>query len=163
MELILIRHGKAEERGDPSLDAKRALTPEGRKKLLKSMPGLRSFIEKTDRMLIWSSRLDRAAQTADVLAGIFGTPVIDYHEFISEGVFTDMLEALAAVKPSDTVLVVGHEPYLGLWSQQLCGLTLPFKKGAAAGFSISGLNPPEAELIWFAQPQTLTRMNRDSR
>ena len=160
MELILIRHGKAEERSGQMEDARRELTAEGRKKLDQTMPGLQPFLQNANRIRIWSSRLERAVQTAQIIAGLYKVAQIEYFDFISEGTSAELLAALAKVKTTETVLLVGHEPYLGMWSEQLGGQLLPFRKGSAACFAIASLDPLEAELVWYAQPLALARIAR---
>ncbi len=158
MELILIRHGKAQERSAAMEDANRALTDNGKNNLLKSLPNLKLLIKNLDEAHIWSSRFTRAAQTAELISKIFNIQNIEYFDFISDGNFDVLNESLTKIKPSGTVLIVGHEPHLSIWSQQLVGLTLPFKKGAAAGFRIDADHPQNAELLWFFQPRALSRL-----
>lgn len=158
MEIILVRHGKAEERSEEQDDSTRALTADGRKKLLKTLPALRGLIRNPDKVQIWSSPLTRAAQTADIMAGLLGLQLVICHDFIADGRFEAFLTALAEVKSGETILVFGHEPTLGLWSQALCGQHLLFKKGTAAGFTIDTLDPVSADLLWFIQPQAMQRL-----
>jgi phosphohistidine phosphatase SixA len=159
MEIILVRHGKAGNAADNMDDAKRPLTPGGRKKLQQTMPSLRLLVKNLDKAQIWSSPLERAVQSAGILAKLFSIPEIKQFDFIAEGNFTGLTDALESVKASSTIIIVGHEPSLSEWSQQLCGVALPFKKGAAAGLSIGKLNPLESELLWFFQPQPIGRLS----
>jgi phosphohistidine phosphatase len=159
MELILVRHGKAEERNEEHDDSTRALTADGRKKLLKTLPALRGLIRSPAKIQIWSSPLTRAAETADIMAGILGLQLIVCHDFIADGNYDALLAALAEVKSSETIMIFGHEPTLGLWSQALSGHQLMFKKGAAAGFAIDSLDPVSADLLWFIQPQAMQRLS----
>jgi phosphohistidine phosphatase len=161
MELIMIRHGKAEKQNGNTEDAKRVLTAEGKKKLLKTMPNLGLLIKNLDKAQIWTSNLDRAKQTAAVISDLFGIQNIRYFDFIGDGNFDLLAETLAGEKLSSTVLIVGHEPFLSIWSQQLCGLALPFKKGAATSIRISKLTPLTAELLWFFQPQSIRRLGEN--
>lgn len=158
MELILIRHGKAEARNDEHDDSTSALTADGRKKLLKTLPALRGLIRNPEKVQIWSSPLTRAAETADIMAGLLGLQLVICHDFVADGNFEALLTALADVKPGETIMVFGHEPTLSIWSQALCGQQLLFKKGAAAGFAIDTLDPVAAELLWFLQPQAMQRL-----
>jgi len=162
MELVLIRHGKAEEQSEKSEDAKRALSADGKKKLLKTMPSLGLLIKNPGKAQIWTSQLDRATQSADVISKLFNIQEIKHFDFISDGNFSALTDALAKVKPSSTIIVVGHEPYLGNWTQQLCGQTLPFKKGAVSGIKINKFDPLTAELLWFYQPLALGRLAENS-
>src|SRR5262245_29314051 len=69
-QLLLIRHGVAEERGPawPD-DAKRPLTEEGIERLQKSARGLERLDVWID--IILTSPLVRARQTADIVASAF--------------------------------------------------------------------------------------------
>jgi phosphohistidine phosphatase len=159
MELILIRHGQAQAPGENLEDARRTLTSEGRKKLNRTLPSLGLLVKNLGKAQIWSSPLDRAVQTADILARIFHVTDIQRHEFVGSGDFVALCQQLSITRPSSTILIVGHEPHLGDWSRQLCGLQLPFKKGSAAGLKISSLTPLDSELLWFFQPQPFGRLS----
>lgn len=159
MEIILVRHGKAGNTADIMDDAKRPLTSGGRKKLEQTMPSLERLVKNLGKAQIWSSPLARAVQTAGIIAKLFSIPEIKQFDFISEGNFAALTEALASEKTSSTIIIVGHEPTLSEWSQRLCGVSLPFKKGAAAGIRVGKQNPLESELLWFFQPQPIGRMN----
>lgn len=157
MEIVLIRHGKAEERSDDRPDESRSLTAEGRRRLEKSLPGYRRFLGRQCPLLIWSSPLLRAVQTAEIIARELQIDEVGQHDFLASGDFSACLKALAGVEADTCLILVGHEPHLGEWSRLLCGLPLPFKKGAAAGFSLASLSPLLSELLWFAQPDILIR------
>lgn len=161
MELILIRHGKAEEGHDMSDDHLRKLTSDGKKRLYKTLPSLGLLIRNLDQAQIWSSSLARAVQTAEIVSRMFGSFDVQQFEFVSSGEFTDLTAALAAVQSSATVIIVGHEPILSDWARQLCGAALPFKKGAAACIHIDFSDPPAHELLWFFQPQPLARLGEN--
>jgi len=158
MELILIRHGKADERQEMTDDSLRKLTAEGKKRLNKTLPSLGLLIKNIDKAQIWTSPLIRARQTADIVARILGVPDIAEHEFISNGEFTDLATALADQRTSAQVILVGHEPYLSEWTQKLCGASLSFKKGATACIQVNPTDLAASELLWFFQPQPLGRL-----
>ena len=63
-ELLLVRHGIAEERAEAADDAQRSLTPEGRERTIAQ---LRSLVElDLNCDLVLSSPLVRARQTAEL-------------------------------------------------------------------------------------------------
>ena len=157
-ELILVRHGKAEDRSDMADDALRALTEPGVKDFRQSLPGLLSLIGAGQNTLVWSSPLRRAAQTAALITDSLGISAAQEYEFIGDGDWKAFSRRLAGVKQSGCLIVVGHQPYLSDWSQSLTGLPLPFKKGSAAGFRLKSLTPLQAELMWFLQPKALRRL-----
>jgi phosphohistidine phosphatase len=158
MYLILMRHGIAEDAGPGQPDADRRLTLQGRHRLNDALPGLRRFLAGQDAVEIWSSPLSRAIETAEVLAdGLMAEKIRQLYEIASGDLKAFLLQA-EKMPAQSTVIVVGHEPTLSLWSQELCGVWLPFKKGAAAAIDIQTVRPPTGQLLWFAQPKTLRRL-----
>lgn len=158
MELILIRHGKAEERSDQQDDSLRKLTQAGKKHLQLTLPSLGLFIKNLDKVQIWTSPLVRAVQTADLVARQFGIQEIQQHDFIADGDLPALTAALAGLRQSATVIIVGHEPTLGDWARNLCGAALTFKKGAAACIRLDTPDMGGGELLWFFQPLPLSRL-----
>ena len=70
MDLLIIRHGHAEPRGDSGGDASRRLTEDGRKKLRRGVKGLRKLVPELDALV--SSPLVRAVETAAIVAEAYG-------------------------------------------------------------------------------------------
>jgi len=134
MDLILLRHGEAEDAADPADDAVRRLTDDGRKKLTGSLPQLRLLLDDKKRLVIWTSPLARARQTAEILRdclaaqGLRVPKVLPEHEFIASGDWNGFILAAKTLDPASSLVLVGHEPYWGTWSQRLCSCLLPFKK-----------------------------------
>ena len=157
MQIIFIRHGIAENCSDDQSDFSRRLTAKGRERLERTLPQLRPFISDKNEVQIWSSPLVRARETSEIAADIFHVKDISVRDFISEGYFNGFREAVETLDPAidRTIIVVGHEPFMSNWSQALCGASLPFKKGAAAGFSYQKDEPDTSELQWFFQPELM--------
>jgi phosphohistidine phosphatase len=158
MQLILFRHGIAEDAGPGQPDADRRLTAQGKHRLHDALPGLRRYLSGQDPVEIWSSPLCRAVETAEVLASGLITGKVRQLDEIVSGDLAAFLKQAEKMPAQSTVVVVGHEPTLSLWSQELCGVWLPFKKGAAAAIDIQALRPPAGQLLWFAQPKILRRL-----
>jgi len=158
-ELILVRHGKAEDRNKMVDDAQRGLTEEGVKEFRQSLPTLSSLMHSWHNTLVWTSPLQRAVQTAALITDLVGTSEMQKYEFIRDGDWKAFSRRLAGVKQSEYLIVVGHQPYLSDWSKCLTGLPLPFKKGSAAGFRLKSIAPLQAELMWFLQPKALRRLD----
>ena len=136
LEIILLRHGIAENRADDGTDFNRKLTKEGKEKLKKRLPYLKDSIMFKDQVEIWSSPLRRARETAEILGNAIGSEKILYHDFIGEGDFDSFLMSVVKEKEEKTIFVVGHEPYLGEWAYELADQSIGFKKGAAAAFTV---------------------------
>lgn len=155
-----MRHGKAEEPGDRVfLDANRALTGEGRKRVENASPGISKFIRcNSAPVMIWSSPLLRAKQTAEIVASHVGKIKIQYHEAIATGELDILVKEWARLDDEVTLIIVGHEPYLSHWAERLAGLRLIFKKGACAGFDIEAASPAKGKLKWYASSSMLARL-----
>ena len=158
MELVMIRHGQADEQKDGQPDAGRRLTAEGRQKLAENLAGYRHCISEGAGLLIWTSPLIRAVQTAEIIAEALQIGKIRQAASIGAGDFESFAMDLRDAADASCLVIVGHEPHLGIWSQLISGIWLPYRKGAAAGFNLTALAPVSGELLWFAQPRILRRM-----
>ncbi len=104
MELILWRHAEAED-GPP--DDERKLTPKGERQAEKMATFLRARLPQDIRILC--SPAIRAQQTVQALTKHFETiPVLG-----TGALPQDVLDAAGWPEHGDSVLVVGHQPYLG--------------------------------------------------
>ena len=167
MELLIIRHGRAEDRdifaetGRP--DGERPLVDEGFQRLRAALPGLTHEQPTLDAIV--TSPLTRARQTAEVIQeGYPKARLLEFRE-LSPGVPPEMvtgrLEREHLVKGA--VAVVGHEPDLGelaswLLSGSLRGF-VPMKKGAVCALDvIPPLHPGCAMLRWSLSAAQLRRI-----
>jgi phosphohistidine phosphatase len=124
MDLILWRHADAED-GTP--DLARSLTPKGRRQAKNIAHWLASRLPKETHIIV--SPAVRAQQTADALNAKFETV-----RAIAPGASAaDVLEAAGWPQRKGAVLVVGHQPTLGLVASMLiAGKPMPWsiRKGA---------------------------------
>lgn len=159
-ELILIRHGKAEEREEGKDERLRILTPKGREELQKILPELRARLapkmEPSLNLRLCASPLPRALQTAEIIAADLDITEIEQYDWIESGAYAGLQDLLNSLAPSATLAVVGHEPYLNDWSWKLCGLDIPFRKGMALGFRVLSKEPLRAAPVWMILPETLS-------
>ncbi len=86
MEIILIRHGIAEEKRADLEDIKRHLTKKGKKKFQKLMSELKEKLELDEEktLQLWSSPANRALETADIVAEALQIKIDAIHNFIYE-------------------------------------------------------------------------------
>ena len=162
IQVILLRHGIAEDVSEDRTDFGRRLTKEGIRKLRKRLPNLKPLITYPEETMIWTSPLVRAKETAEILSEAIGEERIIAYEFIGHGGFKELIWEIGEVRTDCTIFIVGHEPYLGNWSWALAGHHLPFKKGAAASFRVSrGGEHKETSLLWFLQPKDMDDMEKD--
>ena len=157
MKLCLFRHGQAESLERGISDAERQLTEKGRDTVRCAAEGLKAYVGTEPSLFLWSSPLVRAVQTAEIIADALHIKPIKKVAAIGTGNLDEVLKLLGRLPENSCVILVGHEPYLGLWSRQLCNVNLTFKKGAAAGVEWTN---PEGELLWFAQPSVFKQMGK---
>lgn len=141
MQLVLIRHARAEERALLKRDRTRALTVDGRRRMRKAARGLHALLPGLSQ--IATSPLLRAHQTAEIVAAVYASVDVVTLPALSPGVAPRTVLAWLRAQPKDALLaLVGHEPDLG----QLAGWLLSgrssgfvqFKKGAAALIEFAG-------------------------
>lgn len=157
-QLVLVRHGLAEERSLAIADAERQLTKKGAAKIKRIAPGLQRLLAPQLEWQIMASPLARAAQTGVLLGKTLQLPVRFLPE-LATGEWTVLASLLAPLTAGQGVILVGHEPFLSEWSGFLTDCSLPFKKGAAACCRFDAENPTaKAELRWFVQPAELIRL-----
>ena len=162
LELYLVRHGLAAERGKewPD-DSKRPLTPEGITRLRRSARGLTEMGVSFDQIV--TSPLVRARQTADVLAEeLKGKPPIATSDALAPaGSSAAVMQEIAKHVRHARVALVGHEPNLGELAAQLIGARAPleFKKGGMCRIDFDILPPKGGGMLrWFLPPKVLRKL-----
>jgi len=164
MELLIFRHGIAEDDGPDGTDASRRLTEEGIEKTQRAAVGLASLVDRPD--VVYTSPLVRAVQTAQIVGRVFNrAPVV--MEELAYGPPRDVIEQLRHVD-QDIVIIIGHEPTLSGIVRLLCsgrdaGSIVVMKKAGCACVE-TPIHEPEAvgesRLTWLASPKMLRRMAR---
>jgi phosphohistidine phosphatase len=160
MQLIVFRHGIAEDYAPDGSDEARALTPEGVRKTQAAAVGLATLIEKP--VAILSSPKVRAKQTAAIFSGVVKVPVTP-EPLLAHGTVEQLLALLARHDASPLVLV-GHEPTLSQLVLTMMGLTsaldaLELKKAGAACLTVTpGRTSLPAMLNWLVTPKMLRRL-----
>lgn len=159
LELYLIRHGVAADRGkDWPDDSKRPLTPEGIARLRKVACGLNAIDVSFDQIV--TSPLVRARQTADVFSEDLTSkpPVVTSDALAPAGTPAAVIQEITKHIRKARVALVGHEPNLGELAAQLMGARSPlaFKKGGICRIDFDILPPKGAgRLCWFITPKML--------
>jgi phosphohistidine phosphatase len=137
MELVLWRHAEAED-GMP--DMTRPLTAKGRKQARQLAEWLRSRLPKHTRILVSPAR--RTLQTVEALTDKFEV----MHELAPGAAPAALLAACGWPDRKGAVLIVGHQPTLGLMASTLiAGQAMPWsiKKGAAWWISNQAHDDPQ--------------------
>ncbi len=150
MEIYLLRHGIAVERGTPGYkkDSDRPLTKEGEEKLHQIAQAILAMDLQFD--VILSSPYVRAGKTAEIVAAELDAEVTFTEHLEPEGNPLSLIEQINERKPQ-RVLLVGHEP-------DLSRLVLLLMSGATTGsieLKKGGLCKLTAEKLSFGQCATL--------
>lgn len=163
MDLVLVRHGIAEERevfartGQP--DGLRPLTARGTRRMKRAAVGLRSLVPEVD--LLASSPLVRAAQTAAIISEAYGgLEVVEVAELAPDADSQRLLGWLEGLTDVSTVMIVGHEPsfsaHVGWLSTRADEPFVEFKKGGGCLLTFYGeIYSGGATLRWLLTPAQL--------
>ena len=108
MDLILWRHAEAFEQREVETDLDRSLTPKGERQAQRMATWLNRQLPHTTKVMVSPAR--RAQQTAVALERKFKTlPALS-----PEGTVDALLQAVRWPDAREPVLVIGHQPTLGL-------------------------------------------------
>jgi phosphohistidine phosphatase len=156
MELLIVRHGIAVDRGAGGFsEEERPLTDEGTKKFKVAAAGLVRLLPAPG--VILSSPLVRARQTAEIAARAWGGPSVTLVPALAGGSPPEILAALKPHRHHERVAIFGHEPDVSTLAAHLLGTResdrLAFKKGGAALLEVGG--PSAAQLVWFVSQKVL--------
>jgi phosphohistidine phosphatase len=161
MQLLIIRHAIAVERGTPGVpDDDRPLTPEGQERFAEAAKGLAAIVDRPDALL--TSPLLRAKQTASLAAAAWGKVEPAEAAALAGGSFEEYAALLDRYRGDSTVTIVGHEPHLSAVLARLLGSRhddrLAFKKGGAALLDVPGRLAGGGHLVWFLPPKVLRKL-----
>lgn len=154
MDLILLRHGKAED-FHPEGDGARELVEKGREQSRRAARLLKSAGKLPQ--IVLTSPLSRARQTAEEFCQTAGMPGPLVQGWLACGMdpATAMLE-LAGFSEFRTVAIVGHEPDLSEFIARCLGCpsgSVKMKKGGLASLRISP--PARSGTLLFLIPPKL--------
>lgn len=128
MKMIFIRHGQAEDADLAKSDAQRELTPKGRQNLVEAAPSLARYLVY-DNVTLVSSDLIRAVQTADIFTEA-GLPKAQLDPILAQSEF-EPIETFIKNHWDETLIFVGHMPYLSDWIYELTSQEIQLAKGQA--------------------------------
>ena len=162
LELYLVRHGVAADRGDQYPDdSKRPLTSNGIAALKKEAKALANL--GVDFDVIIASPLVRTRQTAEVFSqGLPSRPSVTLSDSLAPaGAPPAVFQELAKHMRKQRIAIVGHEPNIGELAARLIGARAPleFKKGAICRIDFEVFPPKGAgSLRWFLPPRLLRKL-----
>jgi phosphohistidine phosphatase len=148
-ELLILRHGTAEDRAPSGRDADRDLTPKGEAQARAAGVALAALGLQPDVVL--ASPKVRAWRTATLACEALSASPVEHAGVVG----LDRDEALLAAGLGDRVLLVGHEPDLSGTIHDLTGSRLRMRKGAVALLAVEGTR---AELRGLWAPDVLARI-----
>lgn len=159
MIVCLLRHGVAEDASEATgfRDEPRALTDEGRARMITAARGIRHLDLPVEMTL--TSPLTRCVQTAQIVADACGWPVrTDVR--LRPGLDADgLLDLLFEYPDHSGVLVCGHQPDMSVVAADLIGGgDLEFKKGALAVIDLPSMRAGAGVLRGLSQPAVLRRL-----
>ena len=142
MEVYLIRHGIAAERGTYNNEEQRPLIKKGVNRTTRVAESLLNRGLKLD--LILTSPLVRAAQTADIFQQVGIAKKIETFTFLKPNraiaEWLAWLEQYQPKHPEAKIALVGHQPDLGNWAEMLLWGTIQgqieVKKAGVIGIKI---------------------------
>ena len=163
-QILLVRHGDAENRSTSGRDEDRALTTRGRRELVAIGRALDAMGARP--CAVWTSPLRRAVETGQILASALGAkPRVEpaLAPGGSESVIASQLNGEVA---RESVMLVGHLPDIGeLASYLLVGdrseVGLDFGKASVACLEGAAV-PPLGRLVlrWFLRAPELTALGQ---
>jgi phosphohistidine phosphatase len=163
LELYLIRHGIAAERGDDYPDdSKRPLTNEGIASLRKEVRALEALGISFDHII--TSPLVRTKQTAEIFAQhLPSAPSLSTSDSLAPaGSPAGVIQDVVKHARKGRVALVGHEPNLGELAARLIGARTPieFKKGGICRIDFEVLPPKgTGQLRWLVTPKMLRKID----
>ena len=113
MKIYFIRHGEAEIYAED--DFKRKLTTLGKRKLEESFKAFTNNLENKNSFVIYSSPLERAKETAEILARHLDLKY-EVKDYLAGGRIDDILRTLDEDK---NYIFISHEPFISNWIYQL--------------------------------------------
>ncbi len=162
IDLYLIRHGLAAERGTYTNDGDRPLTEAGYKKTRQVAKRLLDLNLRFDQIL--TSPLVRARQTADILVDIGLGKTLQEVGYLAPGgnihAWVDWFHTWKDTNPS-CIALVGHEPDLSEWAEILlwgkASGVLVLKKAGVIGLTLplDGSPIASSQLFWLTPPRLL--------
>ncbi|OYD95469.1 phosphohistidine phosphatase SixA [Nostoc sp. 'Peltigera membranacea cyanobiont' 210A] len=163
MELYLIRHGIAEDKGLGIKDEERSLTKEGRQKTEKVAQKLVKLGLNFD--LILTSPFVRARQTADILIGEkLSFQLEESSHLAHDGQISSWLKDWLEPRnysQNTQLALVGHEPDLTSWAEILISGevkgSLVLKKAGMIGIKLPETGSPlgRSQMFWLTPPKYL--------
>lgn len=157
MQLLLLRHGKAEDRSSKGTDFSRELLEKGHEQARHAA----RVLNATDMLpdLVLTSPVLRAKQTADTFTQTAGMPGPVIQAWLSCGLSPHTaLSELTAFPDFERIMIVGHEPDFSQIIEHCLGTTAVSIEVRKGSLTCIELNPPRPRAILrFLLPHKLAK------
>ena len=155
MDIYFLRHGEAEEKSPGTEDKDIPLTSKGAAAISDMSRFLKKKLKAFD--LVLTSPLLRARQTADIVSSILDCKgrIKESDNLLVGSTPLEFLDELKGYKGIKHLLVVGHQPHLGVCVAYLTETSeeeTGIKKGGSALVSIDSLKKGKGRLVWLKAP-----------
>ncbi len=166
MNLYIIRHAIAVQRGDPGYedDSQRPLTDKGQKKMEKIMKGIHQLGVEFD--VILSSPYVRARDTAKIVADEYKMrdKILFTDNLVPPGDFDQLIAEINEKYAVDNLALIGHEPMLSQFISFLIAgnqnTDITLKKGGIACLIADDLGTEHhASLKWLLTPAIMMELS----
>lgn len=159
MEIYFLRHAEAQEKKEGMNDEERPLTSFGASTISNVAKSLTRNIDSFD--LILTSPLLRARQTADIMGNIFHNKerIKESQNLLVGTEPSRLLDEIKKHKKLKRLLIVGHQPHLGICVSYLTGESedrADIKKGGCALVKMEDFKRAKGKLIWIKTPSDFT-------
>ncbi len=161
MNLFIVRHGIAEERGKKRIPHDdRPLSARGIKKMRLCAEAMQLILPSS--FTIITSPRQRAFATAEIIASQFSgdTAIVPEDALLPEGEMMGIGRMLKKYEKIPVIVMVGHEPNLGQFLASILGQKNPsvrVKKGSVIGVDYS-TETPNRSILLFSIPPKILRM-----
>lgn len=148
--LVLVRHGSPEDVAESGLDEDRRLTPAGARALTAAYPRTFALLGDDPELEVWSSPAIRALETAQAVCGATGATDVSVHQNLYKQDLAAFLAELNEAQ-AETVVAVGHVPFMDIAAAHLTGCGLTFNKGAAMAIDLPEGPSGRGSVRWFVK------------
>jgi len=152
MILYLMRHAEAEKvGGEIQTDADRPLTPYGR---MQAQAIAAVLQRKTVQPTVVTSPLRRAVETGEILCASLGQSSRPPEPLLTSTGHAPNLELLLKAYPeSEHLLLIGHQPDIGMLVEKIMGFEFGF--GTATIVAFESRPPAPWRFLWTHRPEEL--------
>lgn len=161
MRVLLIRHAIAAPLGQSAKrDEDRQLTELGKRRFKIVAQVLRDIARKPSAIL--TSPAVRARQTAAIVAKVWGDIEPVAVPALVDGDWEAVCRALDPYRRADTVLLIGHEPWISHVTARLLDArsarAFAFRKGGVALIEVERVRAGRGKLLWFIPPRVFRKL-----